>query len=74
MNYDTVDVLNNSIDFDQFKETMLKFKIGVENKEKDGNKKNLGDAGFAEFFNLMKEEHDPKFGWRKSLDIKGDQC
>jgi hypothetical protein len=55
LNYDTVDVLNNSIDFDQFKETMLKFKIGVENKEKEGDKKNLGDSNFDEFFNLMKE-------------------
>jgi len=53
---------------------MLKFKTGVENKEKDKGKRNLGDANFEEFFNLLKEDHDPKFGWRKSLDIKGDQC
>jgi len=53
---------------------MLQFKTGIENKEKDSEKKNLGECNFEEFFNLMKEEHDGKFGWRKSLDIKGEKC
>ena len=53
---------------------MLSFKTGLENKEKDSGKKNLGESNFEEFFNLLKEEHDAKFGWRKSLDINGDQC
>lgn len=37
INYDVVDVLFNAIDFMSFKETMLKFKAGLEYNEKDPN-------------------------------------
>ena len=50
INYDVVDILFNAIDFQAFKETMLKFKSGLEYKEKDPNAKNLGDFGFETFF------------------------
>lgn len=43
INYDAVDILKNAIDFEAFKNTMLRFKKGVVDEERDPNKANLGE-------------------------------
>ena len=73
INYDTVDLLFNSIDFDNFKKTMLRFKDGMVNEkesERDPNKANLGEAGEEKFKGILHEQHDAKYKWRKMVEMK----
>ena len=76
INYDTVDLLFNSIDFDNFKKTMLRFKEGMVNEkesERDPTKANLGESDESKFFKHLDENHDPKHKWRKMVEMKNEK-
>ena len=68
INYDAVDILKNAIDFESFKQTMLRFKKGVINEQTDPTKANLGDAGQEKFWKLYNEGTDAP--WRKTMSQK----
>ena len=67
INYDAVDILKNAIDFESFKQTMLRFKKGVINEQTDPTKANLGDEGQEKFWKLFNEGTEAP--WRKTLSM-----
>ena len=67
INYDAVEILKNAIDFENFKATMLRFKKGVINEEKDPSKGNLGEAGIDKFWRVYNEGTEKP--WRKTIDV-----
>ena len=73
INYDTVEILFNAVDFESFKKTMLRFKDGVtveKEADRDPSKANLGEASEEKFYRIVAENHDPKYKWRKTLEMK----
>ena len=71
LNSDTFELLYNTIDFDLFKRTMLRFKQGMISDiiEKTTQQVDLGSFNEEKFYKLHAENHDEKFNWRKMIDL-----